>query len=261
MFSRFRRPGIRARGESQTVERELLLLVSHELRTPLNAIIGFAQLLQADSLNDAQRECLEHIRQGASHMLEVTAQLLASSGAARLEAAEPVELTALVAGAAALCGPLAAGQGLELRVDPTEERWAMVDARGVTQVLLNLISNAIRYNRPGGSIAITLQAEGETIRLDVADTGIGIEPASIGCLFRPFERLGAGERGIEGTGLGLAMSRAIVEGMGGAIEVCSEPGLGSTFSLRLPTAPSPLGATGVPAPRVGDARRRAVPAY
>lgn len=224
-------------------EGELVRRVSHELRTPLNAIIGFAQLLEADSLSASQLESLEQIMLGAQHLLELTGQLLEISSAEserHRAATVPVEVGTLARRAVALCGPLAAQQGLDLRVAcGSEEHWAICEPRGLTQVLLNLISNAVRYNRPGGSIEIGLQSGAGVFRLEVSDTGIGIDPDQLGRLFRPFERLDAAERGIEGTGLGLALSRSLIESMGGAIEVDTEPGVGSTFSVRLRSVPAP----------------------
>jgi signal transduction histidine kinase len=261
MFSRFHQAESRGPGGSTPAPTEVLARVSHELRTPLNAIMGFAQLLEADPLSDAQRECLEQIMVGAQHMLAVTGRLLESSGA-RVDSVEALELRALVADSVTLCGPLVAAQALELRsASELKEHWVTGNARALTQVLLNLLSNAIKYNRPGGSISIDLLADGEFVRLEVSDTGCGIGEDRVGRLFQPFERLDAPARGIEGTGLGLALSRTLVEDMGGTIEVRSKPQFGSTFSLRLPAVPLPPAASGVAQRRPTRRLRRAVPAY
>jgi signal transduction histidine kinase len=261
MFSRFRRAGSGEPSGSTSLPSEVLGRVSHELRTPLNAIIGFAQLLEADPLSDAQRECLEQIMAGAQHMLAVAGQLL-ESASARVATLETLELGALVADAVALCRPLAAAQALQLRSAPLlEERWATGNPSAVTQVLLNLLSNAIKYNRPGGSISIDVLADGDFTRVDVSDTGIGIHRDRIGRLFQPFERLDAPARGIEGTGLGLALSRTIAEGMGGTIEARSEPQRGSTFSVRLRSAPPPSATAPVAECRPARSRHRIAAAY
>jgi signal transduction histidine kinase len=261
MFSRFLSTRNREPRGLASPPGELLSRVSHELRTPLNAIIGFAELLGADPLNEAQRECLEQVMAGAQHMLAVAGQLLESSSA-QVETLEPLELGALVADAVALCRPLAAAPALELRsAAPLEGLWATGNARALTQVLLNLLSNAIKYNRPGGSISIELLRDGDFIRIEVSDTGIGISEDRIGRLFQPFERLDAPARGIEGTGLGLALSRALVEGMDGTIEARSEPQRGSTFSVRLRSSPPPGTVTAVAGRRRAGRRQRVAAAY
>jgi signal transduction histidine kinase len=143
-----------------------------------------------------------------------------------------------VAGAVALCGPLAAERSLTVSVDAGEEPLcALADPRRLKQVLLNLISNAIKYNRPGGSLTLRAAHDGEdAVRIDVIDTGIGMTEDQLGRLFCPFERLDAPLRGIDGNGLGLANSEALTEAMGGTIEVASTPGTGSIFRVRLPAA-------------------------
>ncbi len=114
---------------------------------------------------------------------------------------------------------------------------AHTDQRRLKQVLLNLISNAINYNRPGGSITLRVVPDGpERARIDVIDTGVGMTAEQLSRLFNPFERLDAPLHGVEGNGLGLTVSKAMVEAMGGSIDVVSNPGVGSAFSLRLPAA-------------------------
>ena len=123
-----------------------------------------------------------------------------------------------------------------------EPLWALADARRLKQVLLNLISNAIKYNRPGGSVTIRARPDGaDGVRIDVIDSGVGMSYQQLTRLFQPFERLDAPARGIEGNGLGLAVSRSLVEAMNGTIDVASNPGAGSVFSVRL------LAAEAVPA--------------
>jgi signal transduction histidine kinase len=216
---------------------EALSRASHELRTPLNAILGFGQLLQLDELNESQRHSVEQIMAGGRHLLALIEDLLDLS---RLDASglelEPVDVGAQVAEAASLCAPLAAEGSLTLSVDAGDEpQSALADPRRLKQVLLNLISNAIKYNRPGGSITVRAGTDGhDGVRIDVIDSGIGMSYRQLTRLFRPFERLDAPARGIDGNGLGLTVSKALVEAMHGTIDVASTPGAGSVFSVRLP---------------------------
>src|SRR5947209_7509529 len=142
---------------------EALSRVSHELRTPLNAILGFGQLLALDSLNESQRHNVEQIIAGGRHLLGLVEDLLELSrvGAGNLELAlEPVELGEEIARTVALCAPLAAERSLSFNVEePGEPACALADRRRLKQILLNLISNAIKYNRPGGSVTLRIAAE------------------------------------------------------------------------------------------------------
>jgi signal transduction histidine kinase len=225
---------------------EALSRVSHELRTPLTAILGFGELLAVDQLSDSQRHSVEQILAGGRHLLSLVEDVLELSrvGAGNLPLEPvPVDLAAEVAQIVALTGPLAAGRSLTLEVDGAEgPLYAHADRRRLKQILLNLLSNAIKYNRTGGSITINLAADGEdSVRIDVRDTGDGMTRGQLRRLFVPFERLDAATHGIEGNGLGLALSKALAEAMGGTIAVSSTPGLGSVFTVRLPaTSPVPL---------------------
>jgi signal transduction histidine kinase len=222
-------------------DSELVARASHELRTPLNAILGFGELLELDQLSEDQRRSVDQILAGGRHLLALIEDLLDLSriqaGNAELEL-ESVELGAAIADAAALCGPLAAERSLTMSVDPGREPlWALADGQRLKQVLLNLISNAVKYNRIRGSLALRVRRDrrGE-VRVDVVDTGIGMTAEQLARMFQPFERLGAHRTGVHGSGLGLAVSKALIESMGGTIEVYSVPGHGSTFSLRLRAA-------------------------
>ncbi len=216
-------------------DREALSRASHELRTPLNAILGFGQLLALDPLSDVQRHSVEQIIAGGRHLLSLVEDLLDLSDVRELSIG-PVELAEEIAHAVALCRPLAAERSLTVDVETLQPALiAHADPRRLKQILLNLISNAIKYNRPGGSLTLRVRPDGDDrVSIEVSDTGRGLTEAELARLFVPFERLDAARRGIEGNGLGLALSRTLAEAMGGTIAVASTPGEGSVFTLRLP---------------------------
>ncbi len=222
---------------------EFLSRMSHELRTPLNAVLGFAQLLEIDELeplSEQQRRRVVLIREAGAHLLEMIGELLdltrVESGQISVAMA-PVGLEPLIADCMELVRPQADAAGVSIRLvsDPAGSR-VLADATRLRQVLLNLLGNAIKYNRRGGSVEVTAAAAAE-VRIDVVDTGIGIAEDDLALLFQPFQR-GAQARGpIEGVGIGLAVTRALVELMDGRIAVRSAPGRGSTFSVTLRRAP------------------------
>ena len=221
---------------------QFLAQMSHELRTPLNAIIGFAQLLQTDPnlpLGVRERGHLAEIVGGGRHLLTLINELLdfgrIDSGHLVVEDV-PVPLAALFDECLGLVRGLAEQRGLRLL--PAPETGVRARLRGdrmrVKQVLLNLLGNAIKYNRPGGEIELSCRREGEVWRIEVRDGGHGLSAAQCERLFQPFERLDAAASGIEGTGIGLALARRLVEAMGGQIGVDSTPGVGSRFWFTLP---------------------------
>lgn len=217
-------------------DREALSRASHELRTPLQAILGFGQLLALDPLNESQRDSVEQIIAGGRHLLTLIEDLLDLSQVGELSS-EPVDLAEEIDHAVALCRPLAAERSLTVTVDLEEELLhALADRRRLKQILLNLVSNAIKYNRPGGTLTVRATGDDDDVRIEVIDTGHGMSHAELGRVFAPFERLDAARRGIEGNGLGLAVSKTLAEAMDGTIEATSTPGEGSVFSLRLPVA-------------------------
>lgn len=225
---------------------EFLSRMSHELRTPLNAILGFGQLLELDELTERQQENIKYIMKGGRHLLELINEVLELS---RIESGqlalspEPVPLTETVTDALAMVQPLAAARDVSLNADTAavgEDAHAQADRQRLKQVLLNLLSNAIKYNRPGGRVDVTVgNGAAGTVLISVADTGIGIAPEQLASVFEPFERLGAEHGEIEGTGLGLALSKRLIEAMGGSISFESEPGKGTTFTLALEAARAP----------------------
>jgi PAS domain S-box-containing protein len=241
----------RAKVEAESANRaksEFLSRMSHELRTPMNSILGFAQLLERKQLSGDDRRAVEHILKGGRHLLSLINEVL---DIARIEAnrqelsLEPVPVEAVMREAITLIRPIAVQRGCRV-VEPagSPSTYVMADRQRLTQVLLNLLSNAVKYNRRGGSACVVWEerASGErrTLRIGVRDTGPGIARESLGRIFEPFERLGAERSGEEGTGLGLALSRRLVEAMGGAISVESKVGAGSTFWVELEVADNPV---------------------
>ena len=232
--------------QANHAKSEFLSRMSHELRTPLNAILGFAQLLEIDVLRRDQRECVEQILKGGRHLLNLINEVL---DIARIEAGrmtlstEPILIEEALESAVALVEPLASQRNVAIRLQPSPQvkRYVLADRQRLQQIFLNLLSNAIKYNHEGGSVALVCK-NGNTnrLRLEVRDTGAGIPPEKMKLIFSPFERLGAEQSGIEGSGIGLALSRRLVEAMAGQIGVESEIGRGSTFWLELPTAEGPV---------------------
>ena len=222
---------------------EFLSRMSHELRTPLNGIIGFAQLLELDPLNPEQRESADHILKGGRHLLTLINEIL---DIARIEAdtlsisLEPVQARDVVRSALDLIRPQAAARGVKLSDAVGAERYVMADRQRLQQVLLNLFSNAVKYNREGGSVTVSCtESPGTGVHITVRDTGRGIAPEMLRRLFTPFDRLGAEQAGIEGTGLGLALSKRLVEAMNGVLLVESRLGEGTTFMVELSSADAP----------------------
>ncbi|MDQ7858218.1 MAG: PAS domain S-box protein [Armatimonadota bacterium] len=236
---------LRAQREAERANRaksEFLSRMSHEFRTPLNAILGFAQLLQLEAGAEHQ-ESVGHIMTAGRHLLDLVNEILDISGieSGRLRlTSEPVDAAAVVAEAADLMRPMAEGRRVAVEVDAASLRGlhVLADRQRLKQVLLNLLSNAVKFNVDGGRV-IVRGAGDDAPRLCVTDTGPGIAPEARSRLFRPFERLGAAQSGIEGTGLGLALCKSLIEAMGGAVGVDSAPGCGSTFWVELPAAEAP----------------------
>ncbi len=235
----------RAEAEAAGANRaksEFLSRMSHELRTPLNGILGFAQLLEMDAVTPAQRESVEHIQKGGRHLLALINEVL---DIARIEAGkvaialEPVLVADVVRSALDLVRPQAARRRISVTDGVSGGDYVMADRQRLPQVLLNLLSNAVKYNREGGSIVVSSTAADGHVRLAVRDTGPGIAPELLARLFTPFDRLGADRSAVEGTGLGLALSRRLVEVMRGTLSVESTVGEGTTFAVELPGAAAP----------------------
>ncbi len=252
-----------ARQQAALAEREIqaksqfLSRMSHELRTPLNAVLGFTQLLQIEARKDHQPDQLAklgHIRAAGDHLLSLINDVLDLSG---LESGEvrlslqAVDLGALVRQSLPLLQSLAEQHGVVV-VDDRSDGLACADPTRLRQVLINLISNAIKYNRRGGRVVIETGDDGVVATLTVRDTGRGLSAEQIGTLFEPFNRFGVEHEGIEGTGIGLTIVKSLVDGMKGRIDVASEPGHGTIFSVTLPAA-SAAPAPSAPAPEVAPA--------
>ena len=228
--------------QASRAKSEFLSNMSHELRTPMNAILGFAQLLDAGEppLPQAQQQDVKEILQAGQHLLELINELLdlARIEAGRMVASiEPVSVQAVLNECMPMVEPLLLKHVVSFEsIDKTaSECIVMADRMRLRQVLLNLLSNAVKYNMPGGTVSVScsLQQNGH-LRIEVKDTGIGIAPEKYSELFDSFSRLGAESSAIEGTGIGLAISRRLVELMNGEVGVESNPGAGSLFWIELP---------------------------
>jgi len=219
--------------------------MSHELRTPMNAIIGFTQLLDDDRdnpLSDDQRDSLNEISKAGNHLLELINEVL---DLARIESGrlslsvEPLEPRYLCLECVSLLSPLAKQHNIKLFVAPGDSSRIMADRIRLRQVLLNLISNGIKFNCEGGEVEVGCQLLPENLlRIWVRDTGIGIDPELLPNLFQPFERADAVDSLIEGTGIGLALAKRLTEAMGGSIGVETNIGNGTFFWIELPQAGS-----------------------
>jgi len=225
---------------ASAAKSEFLSRMSHELRTPLNAILGFSQLLQSAPLAEQDAESVEEVLRAGRHLLDLINEILdlATIEAGRVQLRlEPVPLDALARECVTLLGALAHQAGVSLHRSIPPDAAVVADRGRLKQVLLNVLSNAIKYNHRGGQVAVTSVAgDAGQLEIQVVDTGPGLTPNDIERVFQPFERLAAGRLGPEGTGIGLTVSQRLVEVMHGSIGVRSRPGYGSTFWVRLPAS-------------------------
>jgi PAS domain S-box-containing protein len=214
---------------------EFLASMSHELRTPLNAILGFAQLFGLDAnLPQETRDNAQEIERAGQHLLSLVSDLidLARIEAGKLELSlEPVPVDAVLSESLAMVGPIAAKQGIALVDEGGDGCMAVVRADYVRlrQVIINLLSNAIKYNRPHGTVRISCGLQSGVVRVAIADSGRGIPADKQDRIFNAFDRLGAERGQVEGTGIGLVITRRIVEAMGGRVGFESMEEQGSTF--------------------------------
>jgi signal transduction histidine kinase/CheY-like chemotaxis protein len=225
---------------------DFLSRMSHELRTPLNSILGFGQLLDRQSPTETQRPRVRYILSAGRHLLNLINEVLDIS---RIEAGtlqlsvEPVCLEEAIGEALDLMRPLAAERTITLAANCSLDTasYVLADRQRLKQVLLNLLSNAVKYTAVQGSVTVSFAgSDHDLTRISVRDTGAGIPVEKLARLFTPFDRLGAEQSAVEGTGLGLALCQRLVHAMRGSIGVNSTLGNGSTFWLDLPQSKSPL---------------------
>jgi PAS domain S-box-containing protein len=228
---------------ANAAKSEFMSRMSHELRTPLNSVLGFAQILEMELKSPDELEMVGYIHHSGKYLLELINEVLDIS---RIESGhisvmiEPIVLQELEKECVELVRPQANELGVTIFSQSVYDFQVLGDQQRLKQVMLNLLSNAIKYNRPNGSVTISCDPRPSSkVRLSVSDTGPGINPDLIERLFTPFDRLDAETSGIEGTGLGLALSRGLVEAIGGTMGVESTVGSGSTFWIELPNVKSP----------------------
>ena len=219
---------------------DFLSSMSHELRTPMNAILGFAQMLEYDAdLNADQQDNVHEILKGGRHLLQLINEVLdlAKIESGRIDLSlEPLDLNELVESCLDLIQPLAAARNISLQLDVPPLSTVRGDRIRLKQALLNLLSNAVKYNSEGGAIALGVEsATDQRLRIKVSDSGAGISPENLQEIFEPFSRLKAEHSEIEGTGIGLSITRQLVELMGGNVGLESTVGVGSTFWIELPS--------------------------
>jgi PAS domain S-box-containing protein len=237
--------------KANLAKSEFLSSMSHELRSPLNAILGFAQLLESGSPlpTPGQKASIDQILQGGWYLLELINEILdlalIESGKLSLSL-EPMSLSDVLSDCQAMIEPQAQKIGIRMRFPKVDiATFVKADRTRVKQVLINLLSNAIKYNREQGSVEVTCRAlNAERLRVSVKDTGEGLSPEKLAQLFQPFNRLGQEAGTEEGTGIGLVVSKRLVELMGGEIGAVSTLGVGSVFWIELEMATAPQLAAG-----------------
>ena len=247
---------VKARNEAEAANEaksEFLSRMSHELRTPLNSILGFAQLLEmGGELTQKQKKGLSHILNSGKHLLNLINEVLEIT---RIEAGhlpltlESVELNSILHEMIATIQPQAMARNIDMVLEDSVVNILSVksDRLQLKQVLLNLLSNAVKYNRQNGSIRIKTELKPlidtvkPIIEISITDTGLGISATDMPKLFQPFVRIGAEKSSIEGTGLGLAVAKKLMNTMGGQVGIKSTPDVGSTFWIELPQTNNPIG--------------------
>ena len=235
----------RAAAKANQAKTDFLSSISHELRTPLHAILGFTQLLESEPtapLAPAQRRFVDQILKAGRHLLQLINEILdlASIEAGKIRlSVEPVEVSAVVAECLPLIQEMALKRGITVSAPESFGGMrVLADYMKLKQSLLNLLSNAIKYNLPEGKVHIDVRAvSDQRIRISVEDTGLGIPQSRLGELFQPFHRLDSGGQDVEGTGIGLALTRSLVRAMDGEVGVSSVELQGSIFWMDLPAAP------------------------
>ncbi|RZL02195.1 MAG: PAS domain S-box protein [Rubrivivax sp.] len=236
----------KAAEKANKAKTDFLSRMSHELRTPLNAMLGFAQLLRVDPtnpINEIQRKKVGHIERAGAHLLAMLTDVLDLS---RIEAGglplnlEPQRLMAVLEEAHALVSNQVTQSDVQLLLTPpAEDLFVKADQVRLRQILVNLMTNAVKYNKPGGRVMIEAQGVRSFVVITVSDTGRGLSEEQQAHLFEPFNRLGAERTSVEGTGIGLVIVKRLVDLMRGRIEISSQVGVGSSFRVWLPAALDP----------------------
>lgn len=236
---------IKAKQEAEQASQaksQFLSNMSHELRTPLNSIIGFSQLLESDPdepLSDMQQDSVSHILKAGNHLLTLINEILDLS---RIESGnlnlsmEDVNINDVLGEVIPLMSSMADSRQVSVQAASLADDSAIIHADYVRlkQIIINLLSNAIKYNYERGSVTIKVSDTGPNLQIAISDTGPGIPADKMAELFKPFSRLGAETTAIEGTGIGLCITKSLAKAMGGGIQVSSEPGQGCCFSLHFP---------------------------
>ncbi|MEO8154427.1 MAG: PAS domain-containing sensor histidine kinase [Rhizobacter sp.] len=223
---------------------EFLSRVSHELRTPLNAVLGFTELMQtdpADRLSPAQAQRVQHVLDAGRHLLALINDILDLSSLDESDAPLPMQTVALAPVLQASLNQvetMARMQQVTLGADmPRPSMCVQGDSRRLEQVFVNLLSNAVKYNRSGGQVQLSFDQEGDEVLVTVRDTGVGLSAQQIDQMFQPFNRLGAEFSKIQGSGLGLVITRQLLKRMGGSLAVSSTEGAGTSMVVRLRSSP------------------------
>jgi len=226
--------------KANKAKSEFLSSMSHELRTPMNAIIGFSQLLEiSDTLSEEDQDNVYEIKKAGDYLLGLINEVLDLSRieAGKLEVTlETIELSSLLDECFTLIEPIAAKHSIEIEQKVTQSFQVKADYTRLKQCVLNLMSNAVKYNSPQGKVMLTVTSSYPMLRINVTDTGAGIPQDKLESLFQPFDRLGQHSSTIEGTGIGLSITRKLVELMDGQVGIDTEVGVGSTFWVELPDA-------------------------
>src|SRR5690349_8407258 len=245
--------------KANLAKSEFLSSMSHELRSPLNAILGFAQLMESDATpaTPSQKASIDEILRAGWYLLELINEILdlaqIESGKLSLSP-EPTSLAEVILECQAMIEPQAQNRGIRMTFPQFDVPcFVAADRTRLKQVLINLLSNAIKYNQAGGTVVVDcVGSTAERIRLNVRDTGAGLPPEKLARLFQPFNRLGQEHGAEQGTGIGLVMSKRLVELMGGVLAVESTVGVGSVFSWELDAAVAPVLEAGAAEPAAAD---------